>query len=79
MALRDDGLAGAGVHAADFDAYRGSFRIDSGAQRVAIRFELTLRESGARSGSGLRQSKARSTLVITEMALALILLAGRRF
>jgi predicted permease len=37
---------------------------------------ITLRESGARSGSGLRQSKARSALVITEMALALILLAG---
>ena len=37
---------------------------------------ITLRESGARSGSGMRQSKARSALVITEMALALILLAG---
>lgn len=37
---------------------------------------MTLRESGARSGSGLRQNKARSLLVITEMALALILLVG---
>lgn len=37
---------------------------------------VTLRESGARSGSGLRQNKARSLLVITEMALALILLVG---
>ena len=37
---------------------------------------VTLRESGARSGSGLRQNKARSLLVVTEMALALILLVG---
>jgi putative ABC transport system permease protein len=36
----------------------------------------TLRESGARAGSGLRQNKARSLLVVTEMALALILLVG---
>ena len=37
---------------------------------------VTLREGGTRSGSGLRQNKARSVLVITEMALALILLVG---
>jgi putative ABC transport system permease protein len=37
---------------------------------------VTLRESGTRSGSGLRQNKARSLLVVTEMALALILLVG---
>ncbi len=37
---------------------------------------IILRESGTRSGSGMRQNKARSLLVITEMALALILLAG---
>ena len=36
----------------------------------------TLRESGAQAGSGLRQNKARSLLVVTEMALALILLVG---
>jgi putative ABC transport system permease protein len=36
----------------------------------------TLRESGSRSGGGMRHNKARSTLVITEMALALILLVG---
>jgi predicted permease len=36
----------------------------------------TLNESGTRSGSGLRQNKARSILIITEMALALVLLAG---
>jgi predicted permease len=36
----------------------------------------TLKESGSRSGSGFRQNKARSLLVITETALALILLAG---
>ena len=37
---------------------------------------VTLRESGTRSGTGLRQNKARSLLVVTEMALALILLVG---
>jgi putative ABC transport system permease protein len=35
-----------------------------------------LKESGARSGAGLRQSKARSLMVITEMALAIVLLIG---
>jgi predicted permease len=37
---------------------------------------IMLKESGSRSGTGFRQNKARSILVITEMALALILLAG---
>jgi putative ABC transport system permease protein len=36
----------------------------------------TLRESGARAGGGMRQNKTRSILVVTEMALALILLIG---
>ena len=36
----------------------------------------TLKESGLRAGSGLRQNKARSILVVTEMALALVLLVG---
>jgi putative ABC transport system permease protein len=36
----------------------------------------SLRESGAQSGGGMRQNKARSLLVVTEMALALILLVG---
>ncbi len=36
----------------------------------------TLRESGARSGTGLRHNKARAVLVITEMALALVLLVS---
>ena len=35
-----------------------------------------LKESGARSGSGMRQSKARSVLVIAEVALAIVLLIG---
>jgi putative ABC transport system permease protein len=35
-----------------------------------------LTESGARSGSSLRQSFVRSALVVSEMALALVLLAG---
>ncbi|MGB6481969.1 MAG: ABC transporter permease [Candidatus Acidiferrales bacterium] len=45
-----------------------------GASRADL--SVTLRESGSRSGSGLRQNKARSLLVVTEMALALILLVG---
>jgi putative ABC transport system permease protein len=36
----------------------------------------TLNENGARSGAGLRQNKARSILVVAEMALSLVLLAG---
>ncbi len=44
----------------------------------ASRTDLTsvLKEAGGRSGTGFRQNKARSLLVITEMALALILLIG---
>jgi putative ABC transport system permease protein len=36
----------------------------------------TLNESGARSGTGLRQNKSRSIFVITEIALAVVLLVG---
>jgi putative ABC transport system permease protein len=36
----------------------------------------TLKESGGRSGTGFRQNKARSILVVLEVALALILLIG---
>jgi len=36
----------------------------------------TLKESASRSGSGLRQNKARGLLVITEIALAMVLLVG---
>jgi putative ABC transport system permease protein len=45
---------------------------------TASRLDLSniLRESGSRTGSGMRHNKARSVLVITEMALALILLVG---
>jgi putative ABC transport system permease protein len=35
-----------------------------------------LRESGSRTGSGVRHNRVRSILVVTEMALALILLVG---
>jgi len=37
---------------------------------------LTLKESGARSGTGVRQNKTRSVLVIVEVALAVVLLVG---
>ena len=36
----------------------------------------TLKESAGRSGTGFRQNKARSVLVVVEVALALILLIG---
>ncbi|HUK16285.1 MAG TPA: ABC transporter permease [Bryobacteraceae bacterium] len=36
----------------------------------------TLKESSSRSGSGLRQNKIRSLLVVTEIALAMLLLTG---
>lgn len=36
----------------------------------------TLKEAGSRSGSGFRQNKARSALVILEVALAVVLLTG---
>jgi putative ABC transport system permease protein len=36
----------------------------------------TLKESGSRSGTGLRHNKARSLLVIVEMTLAVVLLVG---
>jgi len=36
----------------------------------------TLKESSSRSGSGVRQGKARSLLVISEVSLALVLLVG---
>src|SRR4051812_16428302 len=37
---------------------------------------LTLKESSSRSGSGFRDNKARSVLVVVEVALALVLLVG---
>jgi len=36
----------------------------------------TLKEAGSRAGSGLRQNKARSALVVLEIALAVVLLIG---
>jgi predicted permease len=44
----------------------------------AARIDLisTLKESSSRSGSGFRQGKSRSLLIITEVSLALVLLIG---
>jgi putative ABC transport system permease protein len=39
-------------------------------------FGATLKESGTRSGGSLSQSKARSILVVTEIALSVVLLVG---
>ena len=36
----------------------------------------TLKETGGRSGTGFRHNKARATLVVVEVALALVLLVG---
>jgi putative ABC transport system permease protein len=36
----------------------------------------TIKESASRSGSGLRNNRARTTLVVTEVALAVVLLVG---
>jgi putative ABC transport system permease protein len=44
------------------------------ASRVDL--NLTLKEAGGRSGSGFRQNKTRSVLVVVEVALALVLLVG---
>jgi putative ABC transport system permease protein len=38
--------------------------------------QSTLKESGARQGTGFRHNKSRSILVVTEVALALVLLTG---
>ena len=45
-------------------------------QASRVDLNLTLKESGGRSGSGFRQNKARSILVVAEVALALVLLVG---
>ncbi len=45
-------------------------------QSSRLDLSVTLRESGARTGSGVRHNKMRSILVVTEMALALVLLVG---
>jgi putative ABC transport system permease protein len=41
-----------------------------------VELASTLKESGSRLGSGFRQNKTRSTLVIFEIALAVVLLTG---
>ena len=38
--------------------------------------QATLKESGSRQGTGFRHNKSRSVLVVTEVAMALVLLAG---
>jgi predicted permease len=45
-------------------------------QSARVDLTGTLKETGGRSGTGLRQNKARSLLVVSEVALALILLIG---
>lgn len=41
-----------------------------------VELSHTLKESSSRSGSGLRQNKARTLLVVSELALAVVLLTG---
>src|SRR5262249_23548881 len=45
-------------------------------QAARVDLHSTIKESTGRTGSGFRQNKARSLLVITETALALVLLIG---
>jgi putative ABC transport system permease protein len=45
-------------------------------QSSRIDLTTTLKESSGRSGSGFRQNKVRAVLVVTEVALALVLLIG---
>src|SRR5437588_5620809 len=45
-------------------------------QASSADLSATLKESGGRTGSGFRQNKARSILVVAEVALALVLLVG---
>jgi hypothetical protein len=63
------------VHARHRDRHRHPVRADP---RPGSRADLsgTLKESGGPAGSGFRQNKARSVLVVAEVALALVLLVG---
>lgn len=45
-------------------------------QAARTDLNATLKETGSRTGSGLRQNKARGVLVVVEMALAVLLLIG---
>jgi putative ABC transport system permease protein len=45
-------------------------------QATRTDLSTTIKESASRSGSGLRQNRARTTLVVTEVALAVVLLVG---
>ena len=45
-------------------------------QAARTDLSTTIKESASRSGSGLRHNRTRTTLVITEMALAVVLLVG---
>ncbi len=45
-------------------------------QATRTDLSTTIKESASRSGSGLRHNRTRTTLVITEMALAVVLLVG---
>ncbi len=45
-------------------------------QSSRVNLSSTLREGGGRSGSGFRQNKARTLLVISEIALAVVLVVG---
>ena len=53
-----------------------SLRPDPRARGSRTDLSATFKEGGGRSGTGLRQNKTRSMLVVTEVALALVLLMG---
>lgn len=55
---------------------QGHFFTTAGRLKPGVSVEKVMKESAGRSGTGFRQNKTRAVLVITEIALALILLVG---
>ncbi len=70
------GLACARLHPGCLAAHRQYLWSVPRLQRFALRLELHAQENGDRSGTGFRQGKARSLLVVSEISLALVLLIG---
>jgi putative ABC transport system permease protein len=69
-------LARARLHPRRLAAHRHSVRTFPALSASRIDLNSSLKESSNRSGTGFRQSKARSLLVISEVSLALVLLVG---
>jgi putative ABC transport system permease protein len=70
------GLARARLHPRCLAAYRHLFGLFPAFSASRSDLNSTLKESGNRSGTGFREGKARSLLVVSEISLALVLLIG---